>query len=388
MVADAHMKRLRDYNLRRVDASSLMEFARRLEDTKRVLTSMGPLYVSRLNNEDTILMLMKKLPDEGFKRKWTDIAGDLICSKGQVDFSDFLSFIKKRADCLNNRFGQELRSAPPQQEKERTHGNKEKQELRLKATTLATQSKENGKAGRTGSANLKCYRCSGPHAIWQCEIFKNASYEDRLRTVQQKKLCGSCLAHGHFSRSCPKGFSCCKPGCGKKHHSLLHHMDSKENKEPAAKQDGINQQPVVQDQTSVGGTATTIAESNPFLVTESSTFAASRDSVPARAVMGGRPRVCFKVVPVKVSGPGSNKHLMTYAFLDSGSDTTLCLRSLIEELSLESEPTNFTLSTVNYQGKEHGHQTCLDIEALAGRMKFTLDAFCPLERNTLPAIKN
>ena len=82
MVADAHMKRLGDYNLRRVDAPGLMEFARRLEDTKRVLTSMGPLYVSRLNNEDTILMLMKKLPDEGLKRKWTDIAGDLICSKG------------------------------------------------------------------------------------------------------------------------------------------------------------------------------------------------------------------------------------------------------------------------------------------------------------------
>ena len=373
MVADAHMKRLRDYNLRRVDAPSLMEFARRLEDTKRVLTSMGPLYVSRLNNEDTILMLMKKLPDEGLKRKWTDIAGDLICSKGQVDFSDFLSFIQKRADRLNNRFGQELRSAPPQQEKERRYGNKEKQELTLKATTLATQSRGNGKAASAGSANFKCYRCSGPHAIWQCEIFKNASYEDRLRTVQQKKLCGSCLAHGHFSRSCPKGFSCRKPGCGKKHHSLLHPMDSKENREPAAKQDGINQQPVVQDHTSVGGTATTLAESNPSLVTESSTFAASRDSVPTRAVMGGQPRVCFKVVPVKVSGPGSNKHLMTYAFLDSGSDTTICLRSLVEELSLESEPTNFTLSTVNYQGKEHGHQTCLDIEALDGGMKFTLD---------------
>ena len=76
---------------------------------------------------------------------------------------------------------------------------------------------------------------------------------------------------------------------------------------------------------------------------------------------------------MKVSGPVSNKHLMTYAFLDSGSDTTLCLRSLVEELSLESEPTHFTLSTVNYQGKEHGHQTCLNIEALDGRMKFTLD---------------
>ena len=94
MVADAHMKRLREYNLRRVDAASLMDFARKIEDTKRVLTSMGPLYVSRLDNEDTILMLMKKLPDEGLKRKWTDVAGDLICSKGQVYFSDFVNFIQ------------------------------------------------------------------------------------------------------------------------------------------------------------------------------------------------------------------------------------------------------------------------------------------------------
>ena len=76
---------------------------------------------------------------------------------------------------------------------------------------------------------------------------------------------------------------------------------------------------------------------------------------------------------MKVSGPGIDKHLMTYAFLDGGSDTTLCLRSLVEELSLESEPTNFTLSTVNHQGKGHGHQTCLDIEALDERMKVTLD---------------
>ena len=159
MVANARMKRLRDYNLRRVDAPSLMEFTRRLEDTKRMLTSMGPLYVSCLNNEDTILMLMKKLPDEGLRRKWTDVAGDLICSKGQVNFSDFLNFIQKRANRLDNRFGQELRSALLQQEKERRHGNKEKQELTLKATTLATQSKGNGKAVSTGSASLKCYRC-------------------------------------------------------------------------------------------------------------------------------------------------------------------------------------------------------------------------------------
>ena len=373
MVADAHMKRLREYNLRRVDATSLMDFVRKLEDTKRVLTSMGPLYLSRLNNEDTILMLMKKLPDEGLKRKWTDVAGDLICSKGQVDFSDFVNFIQKRADRLNNRFGQELKSSLPQHEKERRHGNKEKQDLPFKATTLATQSRGNRKSANTGSATLQCYQCSGPHAIWQCETFKNASYEDRSRIVQQKKLCGSCLSHGHFSRSCPKGFSCRKPGCGKKHHFLLHPPDSEETNDRVVERDSANQQPVIHGQSSVGGTAATLTESNPSPVIESSTFAVSRDSAPVEASTSGRPRVCLKVVPVKVSGPGSNKQLMTYAFLDSGSDTTLCLESLVEELSLECEPTDFTLSTVNYEGKERGHRARLDIEALDGKTKFTLD---------------
>lgn len=54
---------------------------------------MGPLYVSHLDNDDTILMLMQKLPDEDLKRKWADVAGDLICSKGQAAFSDFVDFI-------------------------------------------------------------------------------------------------------------------------------------------------------------------------------------------------------------------------------------------------------------------------------------------------------
>ena len=379
MVADAHMKRLREYNLRRVDAASLMDFARKLEDTKRVLTSMGPLYVSRLDNEDTILMLMKKLPDEGLKRKWTDVAGDLICSKGQVYFSDFVNFIQKRADRLNNRFGQELKSSLPQHERERRHGNKDKQDLPFKATTLATQSRGNRKSASTGSATLKCYQCSGPHAIWQCETFNNASYEDRSRTVQQKKLCGSCLSYGHFSRSCPKGFSCRKSGCGKKHHFLLHPPDRKETDDRVVEQESANQQPVIRGQSSVGGTAATLTESNHPPVIESSTFAVSRDSAPVEASTSGRPRVCFKVVPVRVSGPGGNKQLTTYAFLDSGSDTTLCLESLVEELSLECEPTDFTLSTVNYEGKERGHQARLDIEALDGKTKFTLDRVLTME---------
>ena len=74
---------------------------------------MGHNYVSRLDNEDVIISLMRKLPDEGLKRKWVDKAGDLIKRKGRADFADFVEFVQRVADCINNRYGQELGSSSP-----------------------------------------------------------------------------------------------------------------------------------------------------------------------------------------------------------------------------------------------------------------------------------
>ena len=118
MIVEAHMKKLREIQVRKADATTLMEFVRRLEDARRVLTSMGHNYVSRLDNEDVVISLMRKLPDEGLKRKWVDKAGDLIKRKGRADFADFVEFVRRVADRINNRYGQELGSS--------SHGNQEK----------------------------------------------------------------------------------------------------------------------------------------------------------------------------------------------------------------------------------------------------------------------
>ena len=88
------MKKLREIQVRKADASTLMDFARRLEDARRVLMSMGSNYTSRLDHEDLIIMLMRKLPDESLKRKWADRAGDLIKSKGRAEYADFVSSSK------------------------------------------------------------------------------------------------------------------------------------------------------------------------------------------------------------------------------------------------------------------------------------------------------
>lgn len=73
-----------------------MDFARCLEDARRVLTSMGQgsNYKSASDNEDIIIMLLRKLPDKTLKRKWANRAAELIKGKGQAEYADFISFIR------------------------------------------------------------------------------------------------------------------------------------------------------------------------------------------------------------------------------------------------------------------------------------------------------
>ena len=64
MIVEAHMKKLREIQVRKTDAATLMEFVRRLEDAKMVLTSIGYNYANQLDNEDVIISLMRKFPDK------------------------------------------------------------------------------------------------------------------------------------------------------------------------------------------------------------------------------------------------------------------------------------------------------------------------------------
>ena len=215
MVVKAHMKKLREIQVRKADASALMDFVRRLEDARRVLTSMGCNYSSRLDNEDVIIMLMKKLPDEGLKRKWVDRAGDLIKNKGRAEYPDFVSIVGRAAEHINNRYGQELKSSS-NAEREKKESGIGKTDYPLQVTTPATHCQEDqqGTAVLT-RVPLKCPQCSGPHGVWRCRIFRSSSLRDRLKTVRQHQLCRACLSEGHNAKQCPRGFACVRPGCGK-----------------------------------------------------------------------------------------------------------------------------------------------------------------------------
>ena len=165
------MKKLREILVRKADASTLMDFLRRLEDVRRVLVSMGCNYSSGLDNEDVIIMPVRKLSEEGLKRKWVDRAGDLFKNKSRAEYSDFVSFVGKASERINKKYGQELKSSPSA-EREKKESGKGKRDYPLKFTTLATHCEED--QPRTAVLNrvlLKCPQCSGLHGVWRCRIY-------------------------------------------------------------------------------------------------------------------------------------------------------------------------------------------------------------------------
>jgi hypothetical protein len=123
---------------------------------------------------------------------------------------------------------------------------------------------------------------------------------------------------------------CGVEGCQRRHHPLLHSSE-KEVKPPQADPGAESgsapeNNRSTQDMQSGGYNVSGVGETN----------SSSRSY-----------RIGLQVVPVRVSAPYGNHVIETYAFLDSGSNTTMCLSSLAKDLGADCTPVEFTLPTVS-----------------------------------------
>ena len=88
--------------------------------------------------------------------------------------------------------------------------------------------------------------------------------------------------------------------------------------------------------------------------------------------------MCLRVVPVKVRTSDVNKTVETYALLDSGSDNSLCDKTLAVELGVQGWQKMFYLTT---QEKEDslrvGQEISLTVEPLDGTDKADIKRFGP-----------
>ena len=65
-----------------------------------------------------------------------------------------------------------------------------------------------------------CHICDASHYLSDCQKLRNASYDQKAKMVQDKRLCFNCLTPGHAKDKCFSRRNCSK--CNKRHHTELH----------------------------------------------------------------------------------------------------------------------------------------------------------------------
>ena len=187
-----------------------------------------------------------------------------------------------------------------------------------------------------------CPMCVQAHPLWKCLKFQNATEKQKWNTVWKSGCCINCLGD-HLVRHCQSPQRC--KMCQDKHHTLLHHREHNLEASTSAnnKNSGSDNGAGVDNPVKVLPNCVQIenhvnqVNSNDQLLVKSSSSQVTQDS---------KLNVRLKVVPVTVWSSCSDRCLNTYAFLDEGSNATLCTESLVKDLGLIGHKVEYSISTV------------------------------------------
>ena len=191
---------------------------------------------------------------------------------------------------------------------------------RSRGTTLTTASNEVEKANESQLPSKPafqpkpCLYCkSTDHHISRCPSFASKSLDDRKKFVQEDRLCFGCLKNGHLSKDCRRRHTCNK--CKGRHPTMLHY-DTTESK-------SSNQKEVKSPK---------------------------REEIVTAVSCGvhlENARGTSMIVPVWVSSAETpSKEVLTYALLDTQSDSTFILDNTTRSISAHCEPVRLKLSTM------------------------------------------
>ena len=147
-------------------------------------------------------------------------------------------------------------------------------------------------------------------------------------------LCENCFQTGHKVQSCPKNSYCKIPTCRTKHSTFLH---------PKSPDRNVGNSPSNEGPINEGSRRATGNNNN-------SAHNAYVNGASQSALTGaGVPTIGLPFVPIKVRARSADPPVLAYAFLDSGSNTTFCSQQLMEILTVGSEQTILSLTTLGKQ---------------------------------------
>ena len=320
-IAAAHVQTLTEGPIiKSEDGNALLQLSIQLTSCTNTLKEIGSL--GKLDHPENLKRIINRLPF-GMRLKWRDTVDRIIESEERdVTIEDVTKFVTAKARAATHPiFGKIVNENRAKQEE-----NKGKQQFGSKAGGFATQ-------GSEGKANKSSCPCNANHWLSRCDKFRKWSLEERRKYVKDNKLCLNCLTSGHFVRSCAKQSFCKVEGCTGKHSTFLHPKSTPVND---GERKGLDKDsPAIQEECKVNSNQS----SNGYVKT-----------CPRSSLSKGSSATGLSVVPVRVRAKGRSETIETYAFLDSGSNTSFCTEVLLEKLKEQGKKTKLSLTTMHGEG--------------------------------------
>lgn len=269
-----------------------------------------------------IIYLINTKLDTNSSRDWEEYKNSQVPDDNAPTLDDMKKFLKNKADLLET--------------------------LKINKVKIQTEHKRvsnNTKGFFTASQN--CNICKESHKIFACNEFLQLNVHDRIKKVQELKLCINCLKFGHHSKVC-KGKSC--KYCSLKHNSLLH----------INRQQNYNNETQGTVQTKDEGAETQVSVSSGSTPIQSTNFHVSTDQFSAASTSHGNQinhstsnanlynpnEVLLSTARVRVLDKNNKPHILR-VLLDSGSQSSFIRNDIAEKLMLDKQTINMSVSGLN-----------------------------------------
>lgn len=340
------------------DPRALRDFADFLQGCAEAIPHVKGLAI--LNDCEENQRLLKKLPD-WIVRKWSRIiVEELDKSETYPDLACFTQFLNKEARIICNPITTSFFMATKDSDERPSR----------KARALNTSSQEQDHSEKTQEASSyrvkpSCISCDDEtHSIGRCPTFALKTMEEKKAFIHENRLCFGCLRKGHITKECKRRFTCST--CHRRHPTCLH-----EERYQRTEEEGNN------------GVASNNSTSSQQ-VREVHTHAATQ-YVPATT----------SIVPVLLSSVQEpQKEILTYALLDTQSDSTFILEDLLDDLNVNSQPVKLKLSTMTSTDTVLSSQSIcgLQVRGLHSRKALQVKqaysrSFIPVDRSYIPTKK-
>ncbi|XP_037400478.1 uncharacterized protein LOC119265102 [Pygocentrus nattereri] len=337
----------------------LQEFVDFLRSCESAMPQIKSLEV--LNDYNENQKILAKLPDwltSRWNRKVMEVEEE---SQTFPSFSQFVQFLTREAKIACNPITSLHALKPSEGEKGKVLKNRSPG-----AKALATSANEKANA----TCCVFCEKVG--HGLSECRKFIRKAITERLKFVQEKKLCFGCLKFGHRSKDCGDRNICRL--CEKGHPTCLHDNRTKEER-MQARTGGARDHDKSRE-----GKADQPQDLAP---------STSREATSHRVTQNGRDTHTSTIIPVWVSTMAEpHSEVLVYALLDTQSDTTFILEETAKALNTRSEPVQLRISTLA------SRNTVVSCQKLTGLQVrgFYSDKIIPLpvtySREFIPANRN